>query len=307
MNYICKNCNYKTKYFADISRHMNRVKKCNKNLDGYNYNEEEIIKLSLIPYINNKQNIDIELNNTKTFINKKKLFELIALIEKKKLKACPICNKIYDKIIDLRNHLILDCISIDLENNTKNSNLSIINNNPIITGNNNSTININNINNINVYSPISFDNEWNTDHMSNEEKNLLIVSMVKYTKTLEYLLKNKNNQNVLIDKDSNTGLVYKNNILEKMTLSEICDKSFDKLYYTLNKMYDSENINIGMLDPEYIDIQKKSMNMKYRNYKDDEENKDIANHSMIEIFNQVKDETLEKFNKIENIKQNIGY
>ena len=247
------------------------------------------------------------------------------------MKECPICNKVYNKTINLRNHLILECISLDLENNTKNNDLSIINNNsiitannnpiitgnnnpiitsnnnPIITGNNNSIININNINNINVYSPISFDNEWNTDHMSNEEKNLLIVSMVKYTKTLEYLLKNKNNQNVLIDKDSNTGLVYKNNILEKMTLSEICDKSFDKLYYTLNKMYDSENINIGMLDPEYIDIQKKSMNIKYRNYKDDEENKDIANHSMIEIFNKVKDQTLEKFNKIENIKQNIGY
>ena len=48
MNYICKNCNYKTKYFPDILQHMNRVKKCNKSLDGYNYNDEEIIKLSLI-------------------------------------------------------------------------------------------------------------------------------------------------------------------------------------------------------------------------------------------------------------------
>ena len=60
MNYICKKCSYKTKYFADITRHINRVKKCNKNLDAYNYNEEDIIKLSLIPYIDNIQTIDIK-------------------------------------------------------------------------------------------------------------------------------------------------------------------------------------------------------------------------------------------------------
>ena len=32
------------------------------DLQGYNFTEEEIIKLSLIPHINNKQNIDIKTN-----------------------------------------------------------------------------------------------------------------------------------------------------------------------------------------------------------------------------------------------------
>ena len=59
MNYICKNCNYKTKQFIDITRHMNRINRCKKSLQGYNFTEEEIIKLSLIPHINNNQNIDI--------------------------------------------------------------------------------------------------------------------------------------------------------------------------------------------------------------------------------------------------------
>ena len=75
MNYICKNCCYKTKFFSDIVRHINRINKCNKkNLNSYNYNEEEIIKLSLIPYINDKQVIDIKPIKNKTTITKKKLF-----------------------------------------------------------------------------------------------------------------------------------------------------------------------------------------------------------------------------------------
>jgi len=299
---------------------MNRINRCKKSLQGYNFTEEEIIKLSLIPHINNNQNIDIKTNNNKTIVNKKRLFELLLLVEKNKLKQCPLCNETFDKIIDLRNHLILNCISLDLGNNVKNKNLFITDNKPIISGNNNSTINVNNnvnnnvvnnniVNNIHIYSPISFDNDWNTDHLTNEEKNLLIISMVKYTKTLEYLLKNKSNHNVLIDKETNSGLIYKNNNIEKLSIDEICNQSFDKLYNHLNSFYkDSNNINIGSIDPEYIDIQKKSMKIKYFNYKDNENNdKDLANNSMIEIFNQVKDETLENFNKIKKSKENIGY
>jgi hypothetical protein len=327
MNYICKNCCYKTKFFSDIVRHINRINKCNKkNLNSYNYNEEEIIKLSLIPYINDKQIIDIKLVKNKTIITKRKLFEFISLIEKNKLKVCPICNEKFNKILDVKNHLILNCISIDIENN-ENSESSINtdsdnkNNNTTINLTNNSTVNVNNsivneingnnniINNIHLYNPISFDDNWDISHLSNEDKNLLIVSMVKYTKTLEYLLKNKSNHNVLIDKESNSGLVYKNNNIEKMTIEEICDKSFDKIYDHLNSFYDnSKNINVGCVDPEYIHNQRKSMKIKYFHYKDDENNnKKLANNSMLEIFNKVKDETLENFNKIDKLKENIGY
>ena len=36
-------------------------------------------------------------------------------------------------------------------------------------------------------------------------------------------------------------------------------------------------------------------------------NKKLANNSMLEIFNKVKNETLENFNKIDKLKENIGY
>ena len=61
---------------------MNRINRCKKDLQGYNFTEEEIIKLSLIPHINNKQNIDIKKDQNKNIVNKKKLFELLSLIEK---------------------------------------------------------------------------------------------------------------------------------------------------------------------------------------------------------------------------------
>lgn len=46
---------------------------------------------------------------------------------------------------------------------------------------------------------------------------------------------------------------------------------------------------------------------KYLNYKDNNKNKDSANSSIVEIFNKVKNETLENFNKIEKSIENIGY
>ena len=57
--YICKKCNYKTSKFFDMYRHLMRTKRCIKCLSGYKYTIEEILKLSLIPYRSNKQNIDI--------------------------------------------------------------------------------------------------------------------------------------------------------------------------------------------------------------------------------------------------------
>lgn len=50
------------------------------------------------------------------------------------------------------------------------------------------------------------------------------------------------------------------------------------------------------------------MKLKYFNYKDSQtNNKILANKSILEIFNKVKNETLENFNKIDKLKDNIGY
>ena len=60
--YKCYKCSYKCKLFNDITRHLQRINICPKNLDAYNYSEEELLKLSLIPYNIDKQDIKKIIN-----------------------------------------------------------------------------------------------------------------------------------------------------------------------------------------------------------------------------------------------------
>jgi len=215
-SYKCKRCEYSSKYYNDIYRHINKKKICVKNLEAYSYSDEELFKLSLIPYYDNLQYIDINLiknkNKNKTIVTKNNFIEILKNIDKQKLKDCPLCNEKFNKLIDLKNHIILNCVSLESNNtniisNNNNSNNNINNSN----SNNTNNININNLTINNVNTPISFDQDWDVSHLSIAEKESLLLSMYQYIKTLDSILKNKNNQNVLIDKDSNSGLVYQNN------------------------------------------------------------------------------------------------
>ena len=315
MNYNCKRCSYNTQRFCNIVRHINRKKKCDKNLETIKlkYTDDEFIKLSLI---SNDDIQNIHLNLLKkiksNIISKEKMFELLNTIDKKKIKICPLCEKNFNIISELKNHIILECISFDTEieyekqnqNINNSTNINITNTSALSINGDNNVIN-NNININIIQPPISFNDNWDISHLSNDEKTVLILSMVKYTKTLEYLLKNKNNQNVLIDKDSNLGLVYNNNNIEKMSIEEICDKSFNKIHNHLKSFYDDvDNINTGEIDKNYIDIQKKTMKIKYLKYRDNDDNaKKIANENLMFIFDKVKDKTIENFNEIKKLQE----
>jgi hypothetical protein len=344
-SYKCLKCSYKCKLFNDMTRHLTKNTTCPKCLDGYNYTDEELLKLSLIPYYNEKQDVDINLlkNKNKNTISKNKLFEIINDIEKKKLRQCPLCSKSFNKKYNLKYHIILECTNIDFNlkdideinknlNNTTNidnnltniinidnnsTNITNINDNStnITNVNNNNSNNITNnynINNINVTNhihinfnvPVSFDDEWDVSHLSEDEKSNLMLSMYKYTKTLESLLKNKNNHNVIIDKESNSGIVYNKNNIETLSLEEICDKSVDKLNHHLNKFVDEAYNNKYCIYPDYIKHSKKVIRIKHGNYKNNKKDKELVNEMLVEKYNDVKDETLENFNKINEFKKN---
>lgn len=313
MDYTCKNCTYKTTHFTDISRHLNKRKACSKKiLNAYNYTDEELLKLSLLP--NNEgtceTNNKLLKNQNNNILKKDRFFEIINLIDKNKLKECPLCNKSFNKILDLKSHLILECVSIDLDKNCQTTN---IDKSIVIDGDNNSINNSNNITNITnniIINPISFDEQWDDSHLSKAEKDLLIISMFKYSKILESLLKNKSNHNVIIDAKTNSGLVYKNNNIESMSLNEIMDKSFDKLYNHLSKFFEDNKINNSYaIDPDYICDQRRIMRMKYNSFKKAEERDDVDKKRAIilhitDIFDKIKEDTLESFNKISNKKIN---
>ena len=310
MNYKCKRCLYTSKYFSDIKRHLMKKRICSRNLDSYDYSDEEIIKLSLIPYHNDKQNIDINMikNKNKNELNKNEVIELLISTDKQKLKKCNFCNKEFEKIQDLKTHIILECISIiDNENTSKNNyivnnNNNTINNNTINSVNNINTIN--NINNINInlkLDPIiSFDKDWDISHLGTAEKQSLFISMYKYTKTLEHIFKNETNLNVLLDKNSDKGFVYNNNIIQEMSIDEIIDKSFNKIYNNLNDIYnDIQNNNYFGISNDLLDIHKNAIKQKFDCFYENEDTRKIVKSHISETLDKVKDKTKENFNQHE--------
>ena len=311
--YKCVKCSYKCKLFNDMVRHQNRNISCFKSLEGYNYTEEQILRLSLIPYYNDNQNIDTEIikNINKFIITKNKLFELLSNIEKNKLRHCELCNKKFTKKYDLKKHIILECVNISFEKENNYDNYDYdnrdnhdnnINNTINYITNNNNNYNLNITNHIHINSTVPFDKEWDVSHLNNDEKTLLIISMHKYTKTLESLLKNKNNHNVIIDKSSNSGLVYKNNNIETMSLDEICDKSVNKLNYHLNSFVDEVlKNNKNATETSYLEHSKKIIINKHENYKLNEKDKIDVNNILIEKYEQIKDETIKNFNVLNEI------
>ena len=297
MNYKCKRCMYSSKYFSDIKRHLTKKKICSRNLNSYDYSDEELLKLSLIPYYNDKQDIDVNIikNKNKNKLNKYEIIDLLSNIDKKKIKICNFCDKSFDKIQDLKTHIILHCISI-IENNDENK-LTI---NNTINNTVNATINtINNINiNLNIDPIISFDKDWDISHLGTAEKQSLFTSMYKYTKTLEHILKNETNLNVLIDKNSNIGFVYNNNCIQEMSIDEIIDKSFNKIYNNLNDIYnDIQNNNYFGISNDLLNIHKNSIQEKYDYFYENENTRKIVKTHISETLDKVKDKTKENFNQ----------
>jgi hypothetical protein len=125
--------------------------------------------------------------------------------------------------------------------------------------------------------------------------------MYKYTKTLEFILKNNKNLNVVVDKKTQSGLVYKNNSIEIMSLSDICDKSFDKLNIHLNSFYDDVIKNNEFeIDPDLLKHEKKVLRIKYGNYQYNEKDKTDERNNIIKNYINIKDKALEKLNEINN-------
>ena len=102
--YICKRCNYKTNYFNNIKRHINNNNICTTHFNSYNLSNEDILIYSLLPYINDSQNIDnIKYydKEDKIIVNKLELFNILLNIDNNKKKKCDYCNSKFAKIMDL--------------------------------------------------------------------------------------------------------------------------------------------------------------------------------------------------------------
>ena len=288
------------------------------NFKCLNMSNDEIIIRSFIPNFDKKNiNIDIIKDYKHIYKNKTLLCNKLSEIDKLKLKKCLICNMEFSKIQDVKDHLILYCFEKEMEkiyknkndNNNENNikNLFIKNESPHIE------ININNnITNIfvNANNPIPFDENWDLSNLDIKDKSHIIFSQYMYSILLEEILNNNNNLNVIIDKEKDIGIVYKNEIDKyiKMEIKEIISNSMNKLYKNLLHINDELKTK-DYMDKIILNNKDQDINKKYEIYKNNNDKNTGVNNCLSDIFNNKKIESqiiMDKYLDNENNKF-IGY
>ena len=292
MVYKCIKCNYESDKFRNMKKHMNIKKNCIKNFNIIDCSDNEVIVCSLISDYKNK-NLDMnKIKNYKfTYKYKDLLYEKIDNIEKNKLKICNYCNLDCKNMYLLREHIIYECFENQMINqyenirekeqhiNNINNINNIIDNNGIVKINSDNT-NITNNYILNINNPIPFDNNWDISEINEASKANIILSKYMYTILLKEILNNENNLNVIIDKNKNIGIVYKNDIDRyiRMEIKEIAGETMNKLKDSLLKITD-ELKNKEIYDESILDYKNKDIKNKHACYiNNPETNKNVIHH-----------------------------
>ena len=115
--YMCFRCCYKTRFRSSMIIHTNKKKRCERTIESIKYSDEMIFKLSFIPYdeaIQIQYNKIEENSNLKIKKTKIELLDIIKEIHKNKSKTCEFCQKSFNKLKDLKNHILSTCDNIDI-------------------------------------------------------------------------------------------------------------------------------------------------------------------------------------------------
>jgi hypothetical protein len=288
--------------------HLSKQIKCSKKIESLKYTDNELIKYSLIPYSEDNDCFKHHLYKVEKtadeFINE------IKSIFNQRRRVCNYCKCEFKKYKDLETHLFF-CIYIKSKDDISMKPSIIQHEQQIINYDNcNNTQNIQNNININIELPkdelVSFNDKWCVDHIDKNVKTLLFMSTYKYTKTLEYILQNDKNRNVLLDNSSQMGLIYEGekNTFSEMKIEDIIDKSLKKLYEHLQEFHEDiskSNVCNFMLDDNIIKENMSIIDKKINNYNDSERVKQVVTQNLSEIFNKYKTETKDKYQSIQNI------
>lgn len=288
--YECKRCNQRFNKNSDMKKHLERKKKCPRNIESYKYTEDEINNISLTP------------------VDSKTMAEFV----EKKFK-CEYCEKLFTRVDNLTRHKKKVCKNLSNELNIENKTINNIENKTMIIENQTNT-NIENQNNIIIINQPQlkpFDTEWTIEHIDNYLRQIILLSENKYTNLLDEILKNKENLNVIIEKETDSALVYKNetDLYVTMKIKEIVDKSMQKLYEQLNGFYTnlidstlSKKINLNIIDKE-----KKILDNKFEDYCKDDNIKDIVSTIFTNMYEKNKFDAIEISEKILSNNKKIGY
>jgi hypothetical protein len=319
-----------------MKRHLERKIKCFRNINSFKINETEIYKQSLTlkkePLVDNTEctNSNIsncsnssnsqenKFNNNITNIhptNNEENVEINSLeIQNTTTEngvQCEYCNKLFSEKYNLRKHQKRSCkglkkLELDKLNNIGGNKQDInnINNNLNIEKQvniSNQTTNSGNIIIINQNNLESFDDKWTTEHIDNYIRQMILLSDHKYTNLLDEILKNKSNLNVIMNKDQNYGLVYKNkdDMYVNMKVREIIDKSIEKLYEQLNIFYtELVNNDIIKVNSDVIEHEKQIIDNKFKEFCTNNNVKSSVGHLLTKIYEKNNEEALNIAQKV---------
>lgn len=270
--YECKRCFYKCYQKKDMTKHLNKKILCDRILESFSYCDSELKDMSLKRIYPEKTD---DINN-----------------------KCSECGKSFVCIKSYNKH----------QNNCKykkikNTDLPInINDNSIDNSIDNSVDNSIHIKNINLNIQLinSFDEQWNITHIDDNKKLILLLNNTKFTSTLEKILENEVNLNVLIDETSDKGLVYNEKKITNIDIKEIVKKTMEKLFNHLrNFKNDILEPNKYNIDKTIIEEQIKLAETKYNDYKTNKDDIEVTVDNIIkDIYTKKKDDTLSNYNEI---------
>jgi len=305
--YKCFRCNYETTHKGSMYSHWNKQKKCEKTTENsIKYTDDQIFKLSFIKYDKNK-NITLEDNITNddaVCVSRDNIMKELKNLHNNSVKECQYCKKSFTRIETLKNHILTECNKLKICDAGYINNSNNINSNNTVNSNNNFTVNL--FTNNDLKNTISFNEKWDTSHLNEDAKLKLFVSTLKYTQTLEYILKNSINQNFLLDKNAGEGYIYSNNQIEKMTFSEVIDKAMLKIYHHLKDFSNELKSSADVLPSDKLLFdESKITEDKLTNYNTDEKLKENVQDCMFKIYDKFNDNTREKFSKMIDIKNEV--
>jgi hypothetical protein len=316
--YRCERCFYETNNYTNVIKHLNKKKKCSKNLISYSHSDDQIFILSILP-----RDISIKENELKKYEktsllyqNKDEIINMFTEIHCDCIKKCQYCSKEFPKLDDLKKHILLTCYTINHV-----TNINIITNNNNSTNNidnstNNITNNISNINiNLEIKYPIPFNEDWDLSQISKDGRLNDLFQKSVYTNLLDKILKNDNNMNVIIEDTNNEkGLVYQNNIdkYTEIDIEDIVEKTMEKLKKHLLQLSCDKTF---LSDNNFNDIIKNAINdniltirKKYNDYKFNNNNvKPQVNESIKFVYNQNKENAIKKLNDLQENTDKYGY
>ena len=156
---------------------------------------------------------------------------------------------------------------------------------------------------------IPFDQDWDVSQIDEFTKTKLIFSNIMYTNLLEEILKNEINLNIIIDKNDDSGMVYKNDIEKyiKMKIKDIIDNSMEKLHKNLID-FNAKNFNEDFYQTSFLNSLKESKKLidsKHLDYKNNIEIQQNVTNFISDMFDKKKENAVEISNKI--INKNVGF